>query len=52
MKQQSLAAAAGHGAGFEQYRRATKRDDVLQRLFADVFEAGPDSALHCAVHRV
>jgi len=26
MKQQRLAAAADQGAGFEQYRRATKRD--------------------------
>jgi IS5 family transposase len=26
MKQQSLAAAADQGAGFKQYRRATKRD--------------------------
>ena len=32
MKQQSLAAAADQGAGFEQYRRATKRDVFLATM--------------------
>jgi IS5 family transposase len=32
MKQQTLAAAADHGAGFEQYRRATKRDVFLATM--------------------
>lgn len=32
MKQQTLAAAAGQGAGFEQYRRATKRDVFLATM--------------------
>ena len=32
MKQQSLAAAADHGAGFEQYRRATRRDVFLATM--------------------
>jgi transposase, IS5 family len=46
MKQQTLAAAADQGAGFEQYRRATKRDVFLAtmneivpwRLLCDVIE--------------
>ena len=32
MKQQTLAAAADQGAGFEQYRRATKRDVFLATM--------------------
>jgi len=32
MKQQTLAAAADQGAGFEQYRRATKRDVFLKTM--------------------
>jgi IS5 family transposase len=32
MKQQTLAMAADQGAGFEQYRRATKRDAFLQTM--------------------
>ena len=32
MKQQSLAAAADHGAGFEQYRPATRRDVFLATM--------------------
>ena len=32
MKQQTLAAAADHGAGFEQYRRTTKRDVFLATM--------------------
>ena len=32
MKQQSLAAATDQGAGFEQYRRATKRDVFLATM--------------------
>ena len=32
MKQQTLAMAADHGAGFEQYRRPTKRDVFLQTM--------------------
>ena len=33
MKQQTLAAAADQGAGFEQYRRATKRDVFLTNIY-------------------
>ncbi|HEX5688348.1 MAG TPA: IS5/IS1182 family transposase, partial [Ideonella sp.] len=32
MKQQTLAAAADEGAGFEQFRRATKRDVFLATM--------------------
>ena len=32
MKQQTFAAAADQGAGFEQYRRATKRDVFLATM--------------------
>ena len=32
MKQQTLAAAADQGGGFEQYRRATKRDVFLATM--------------------
>ena len=32
MKQQTLAIAADQGAGFEQYRRATKRDVFLAKM--------------------
>ena len=32
MKQQTLATAADQGAGFEQYRRATKRDVFLATM--------------------
>src|ERR1044072_2805158 len=41
MKQQSLAAAADEGAGFERYRRATRRDVFL----ATMNEHGPGTAL-------
>lgn len=44
MKQQTLAMAADHGAGFEQYRRRTKREDFLDAMNAIV----PWAAL-CAV---
>src|SRR5665213_2991040 len=44
MKQQTLAMAADQGAGFEQYRRRTKREDFLDAMNAIV----PWSAL-CAV---
>jgi len=32
MKQQTLAAAADQGGGFEQYRRATRRDVFLATM--------------------
>ena len=32
MKQQTLATAADQGAGFEQYRRSTKRDVFLATM--------------------
>lgn len=44
MKQQTLAMAADQGAGFEQYRRRTKREDFLDAMNAIV----PWAAL-CAV---
>ena len=44
MKQQTLAMAADQGAGFEQYRRGTKREDFLDSMNAIV----PWAAL-CAV---
>jgi len=44
MKQQTLAMAADQGAGFEQYRRRTKREDFLDSMNAIV----PWAAL-CAV---
>jgi transposase, IS5 family len=44
MKQQTLAMAANQGAGFEQYRRRTKREDFLDAMNAIV----PWTAL-CAV---
>jgi len=44
MKQQTLAMAADQGAGFEQYRRRTKREDFLDAMDAIV----PWAAL-CAV---
>ena len=44
MKQQTLAMAADQGAGFERYRRRTKREDFLDAMNAIV----PWGAL-CAV---
>jgi IS5 family transposase len=36
MKQQTLATAADQGAGFERYRRRTKREDFLDAMNAIV----------------
>jgi IS5 family transposase len=36
MKQKTLAMAADQGAGFEQYRKPTRRDEFLQTMEAIV----------------
>ena len=41
MKQMSLAAAADHAAGFEQYRKPTRREAVLLRFRPGCLGAPP-----------